>query len=272
MAGDGIGSLAVDPLRLMAVLAHPDDESLGVGGALAKAAAEGIETQLVMATRGETGRIGTERPGAEVAGPIREGELRRAAAVLGISEIVFLDYLDGELDRVEPAGAIGRIAREIRRLRPHVIVTFPHDGAYGHPDHVAISQLTGAAAVAAAAPGEGGEPHRVDKLYWLAWSEENERAYSKAFGRVVARVDGVERVAGVWPDWSVTTVVDARAHWRQVWEAVRCHASQLPGYANLAATTDAEHETLWGVQEFYRVWSFVNGGRERETDLFAGLR
>jgi LmbE family N-acetylglucosaminyl deacetylase len=256
----------------MAVLAHPDDESLGIGGLMAKSAAEGIETHLVTATRGERGRVGNARPGPEIAGPLRESELRRAAAVLGIAGVTFLDFVDGELDRVEPRAAIDRIAGEIRRVRPQVVVTFPHDGAYGHPDHVAISQLTGAAVVAAAQPGDGGEPHRVDKLYWLAWSAENERAYANAVGRVVARVDGVEREAGVWASWAITTVVDARPWWRQVWEAVRCHESQIAGYASLAATNDAEHERIWGIQEFYRVFSFVNGGREIETDLFAGLR
>ena len=260
------------PLRLLAVLAHPDDESLGIGGVLARYAAEGVETFLVTATRGERGRLGTERPGGEILGPIREREVRAAAEVLGVREVRFLDYQDAELDLAPPAEASGRIAREIRRIRPQVVVTFPFDGNYGHPDHIAISQLTGAALVEAAAPGPGGEPHRVDKLYWMAWSDQQWSNYREAFGDIVSNVDGEVRQMKIWSGWSITTVVDTRAYWRQVWDAVQCHQSQLPGYVRLAETSETLREEIWGTQEFYRVWSFVNGGRRRETDLFAGLR
>src|SRR5260370_30329921 len=88
-----------DTLKLMAVLAHPDDESLGVGGILAKYAAEGIETSLVTATRGERGWFGDEQayPGLEALGQIREAELRAAAEVLVIRSVNFLDYIHGQL-------------------------------------------------------------------------------------------------------------------------------------------------------------------------------
>ena len=260
------------PLRLLAVLAHPDDESLGIGGTLAKAAQEGIETFLVVATRGERGRLGSERPGGAVLGPIRERELREAASVLGVREVTFLDYLDAEVDQVEPRLAIERIAREIRRIRPQVVITFAHDGNYGHPDHVAVSQLTGAAIVEARAGSDDGAPHRVDKLYWFVSGSEQGAAYRKAFGELSSQVDGVRRVVGDWPDWSISATIDARAHWRQVWKAVQCHASQLPGYRDLPAADERLHEAIWGRQEFYRVWSFVNGGRRKESDLFEGLR
>jgi len=89
-----------DPLRLMCVLAHPDDESLGMGGTLAKYAADGIETYLVTATRGERGWFGDEKdnPGMEVLGKMREAELRNAAKELGTRDVNFLDYVDGDLD------------------------------------------------------------------------------------------------------------------------------------------------------------------------------
>jgi LmbE family N-acetylglucosaminyl deacetylase len=141
----------------MCVLAHPDDESLGTGGALAKSAAEGVETYLVTATRGERGRFGdgTESPGPEIVGRTREAELRAAAEQLGIREVRFLDYVDGELDRVDSAEAIGRIVTHLRRVRPQVVITFGPDGAYGHPDHIAIGQLTAAAIACAADPSFG---------------------------------------------------------------------------------------------------------------------
>src|SRR5262245_26565435 len=84
-------------LKLLCVFAHPDDESLGNGGMLAKYAAEGIETYLVVATRGERGWSGNEEeyPGLEVFGKQREAEVLAAANVLGLRRVEFLDYLDG---------------------------------------------------------------------------------------------------------------------------------------------------------------------------------
>ena len=269
-------------LRLMAVLAHPDDESLGCGGTLATYAAAGVETFLVMATRGEAGRCGEHlrgspgHPGPEALGRIREDELRAAAAILGLREIAFLDYRDQELDRADVREAVARIVHELRRTRPDVVLTFGPDGAYGHPDHIAISQLTTTAVAVAADPsfdsGDGDRPHRVAKLYYIAWSTSAWAAYQDAMKRLVSKVDGVDRQAVPWPDWSITTVIDTRASWETVWRAVSCHATQMGIFAKLKDLEPGLHEALWGVQSFYRVLSTVNGGRQQERDLFEGLR
>jgi LmbE family N-acetylglucosaminyl deacetylase len=262
----------------MAILAHPDDESLGVGGTLAKCAAEGVEVTLVTATLGERGRHATAdvHPGPEAMGRIRGGELRAAAAALGVAHLHLLGYVDQDLDRADPCEAVGRIVAHLRSARPHVVVTFPPDGAYGHPDHIAISQFTTAAVVAAADPrwaAPGAEPpHRVSKLYYMAWGPATFAAYQAAFKVLVSRVDGIERHATPWPDWAITTRIDTRAHWPTVWRAVCCHESQVANYAHLANLAPEHHEALWGAQEFYRAFSLVNGGRAPETDLFAGLR
>lgn len=266
-----------DRLRLLGVFAHPDDESLGTGGILAKYAAEGVETYLVTATRGERGRFGdnTNHPGPEALGRIREAELRAAAAALNVREVHLLDYLDGDLDRADPTEATIRIAAHMRRIQPHVVVTFGPEGAYGHPDHIAISQFTTAATVIAADPAtplDGMDPHRVSKLYYIAWPEPKWAAYQAALKKLVTTVDGTERRAAPWPDWAVTTVVDTTEHWPTVWSAVRCHDSQMTIYERLADLPGEHHQGLWGTQEFYRVFSLVNGGREQETDLFQGLR
>src|SRR5262245_33646377 len=116
--------------RLMAVLAHPDDESLGFGGTLAKYASEGVEVFLLTATRGDGGRyhgLGAthpQHPGTEALGRIREAELRAAAAALGVREVSLLDYNDSRLDRADPRGAIDGIATHLRRIRPDVVLTF----------------------------------------------------------------------------------------------------------------------------------------------------
>jgi LmbE family N-acetylglucosaminyl deacetylase len=274
------------PFRLLAVLAHPDDESLGFGGTLAKYAAEGVETFLVTATRGEKGRYRGQppghasHPGSAALAAIREDELRRAVKVLGIRDLTLLGYPDQGLDAVDHQEAVGRIAREIRRLQPHVVITFAPDGSYGHPDHIAISQLTAAATIAAATgarPAAAGEvdtmpPHAVSKLYYIAWPASTWAAYQDAFRKMVSIVDGVERQAVPWPDWELTTAIDTRESWTVVWDAVSCHESQIAGYERLKHLSPEHHEGLWGSQSFYRVFSTVNGGRRRESDLFEGLR
>lgn len=261
-------------LRLMAVLAHPDDESLGFGGTLAKYAREGVEVHLVTATRGERGRFGDngEKPPPEVVGRVREGELREAARALGICEVSFLGYCDGDLDKADVGEAVCKIARHLRQVRPHVVVTFGPEGGYGHPDHIAISQFTTAAVVAAAGEDGRDRPHRVSKLYYLEWSQKKWDAYKTALRELVSKVDGVERRSSPWPDWCLTTVLDTNEVWPDVWKAVSCHKTQMSIYKNLEHLSAEDHKAIWGTQEFYRAFSLVNGGRERESDLFVGLR
>ncbi|HXK62156.1 MAG TPA: PIG-L family deacetylase [Acidobacteriota bacterium] len=256
-------------LRLMAVLAHPDDESLGVGGTLAKYAAEGVETYLLCATRGERGRFGNAevRPAPEVVGRVREAELRAAARELNLKEVHFLDYIDKDLDKADPGEAIGRIVAHLRRVKPQVVVTFAPDGGYGHPDHIAISQFTAAAIVAAA-----DDEYRTSKFYYMAWTQGKWAAYQQAFRDLKVTVDGLDRRATPWPDWSITTRIDTTAYWQQVWRAVSCHKTQMALFEKLGHLNEEHHRGLWGSQEFYRVFSLVNSGREVETDLFEGLR
>ena len=270
--------------RLLAVFAHPDDESLGVGGTLAKSAAEGVDVFLLTATRGGAGRYrghrpgDPEHPGAAALAAIRERELRAAASVLGVREIVLLDYPDGRLDTVNVPDAVATIATHVRRLRPDVVITFGPDGGYGHPDHVAISQLTTASIVAAADPAfanDGAElpvpVHTVAKLYYLAWPASTLAAYQAAIGTLSSNIDGIERHPAPLPDWAITTTIDARESWSTVARAIACHESQVAAYGRLKDLPTEQQRALWGAQSFYRVFSLVNGGRVREVDLFEGL-
>ena len=117
----------------------------------------------------------------------------RAGAELGVRDVTCLDYHDAQLDRADPRQAVEDIARHIQRQKPDVVITFGPDGAYGHPDHIAISQFTTAAIVAAA------DTHVVSKLYYLAWPASTWAAYEHAIQKLVSSVDGVERQATPWP-------------------------------------------------------------------------
>ncbi|MBX2873947.1 MAG: PIG-L family deacetylase [Saprospiraceae bacterium] len=262
--------------KLMAIVAHPDDESLGLGGTLAKYAAEGAEVSVLMATKGERGRFGTAAvsPGMEVVGKTRGQELLEAAKVLGIKQVRFLGYIDGDLDQAPAKQIIEEIALHIRDLQPAVVLSFGPEGAYGHPDHIAISQFTTAAILKAADAGFdpiSSLPHTVLKLYNILWSKPIWDVYQAAFKELSTTVDGKKRLAFPYPEWMITTQLNTEQYWETAWAAIQCHQTQMAIYQNLDQLTPAQHKVLWGRQEFYRVFSLVNGGRKKERDLFEGI-
>jgi LmbE family N-acetylglucosaminyl deacetylase len=262
--------------RLLCVLAHPDDESLGLGGILARAAADGVGTYLVTATSGEQGWPGApgDHPGPQRLAQVREAELRAAATILGVRGLTLLRYPDGGLAELPAAAVVARLTRIIREIRPQVVVTFGPDGATGHPDHMAICQLT-TAAVFCAADGDApeaanGDPHRVAKLYYMAPTRAQLDRYDQVFGDSAMTVDGITRRVPGWPDWAISAQIDATPYVQQVWQAINCHRSQLPLLATLGALPQATHAALWGTSTLYRVVSQVTAPRN-ETDLFSGL-
>jgi LmbE family N-acetylglucosaminyl deacetylase len=127
----------IKPKRMLAIFAHPDDESFAAGGTLAKYAHQGVQVILLCATRGEAGIYGVS---PEKTGDIRERELRQAAEHLGI-EVYFLGYTDGELAQTRPEALLETIACWIDLVQPQVILTFGPDGVSGHADHVTISRI-----------------------------------------------------------------------------------------------------------------------------------
>ncbi len=263
--------------RLLFVTAHPDDESLGFGGTLACYAATGIQTALVVATRDERGLTGPaeDNPGLHALGASREAETRAAAAIFGIGHVAFLDFIDGELDRADPAHAVSGLVAVVRDRRPDVVVTFGVEGAYGHPDHIAISQFTPAAVVCAADAGytdAAGAPHRVATYYHRIWTIADGARFADAFGPTRMTIAGVVRDDVEFPDWMPSARLDTADHWRAVRGAVACHGSQFPDPRVLGGITDAQHRRLWGTEACLRVFAPTVPGRAPETDLFAGLR
>lgn len=268
-----------DSLRLLVVFAHPDDESMGMGGTLAKYAAEGVETYYVCATRGQKGWFGPEEqyPGPSMLGQIRTRELENAVRELGMKGLYFLDYVDGEVDQANHAEAIGKLVTHIRRMMPQVVVTFPPDGNYGHPDHIAVGQLASAAVLCAAdasyQDSENFAPHRVSKLYYMVESESFIHLVAPFVGDMTFSVDEQLRGEVAWKDWMITTRIDMADYCHAAWRAIRCHQSQLPTLGLLAEMHEDAGVAILAMQgTFYRAFSLVNGGRTIENDLFEGIR
>lgn len=167
---------------ILAALAHPDDESFGMGGTLALYASQGHNVYLICATRGEAGTVDPHHmDGYESVAELREDELRCAAVHLGLREVFFLDYRDSGMPGMEanqhPNAQInapldevaGKVVRYIRELKPDVILTFDEIGGYRHPDHIHIHQATVLAfekAADAAFHPEAGSPFQPAKLYF----------------------------------------------------------------------------------------------------------
>src|SRR5580693_10744983 len=146
--------MPVEPLTLMAVHAHPDDEAIGTGGILARYADEGVQTVLVTCTNGELGDApGGLKPGdpghdEEVVVPLRRAELEASSEVLGVSHLELLGYHDSGMDgwpqndasgsfwRTPVEEAAHRLADLMRTYGPQVVVTYDENGFYGHPDHI----------------------------------------------------------------------------------------------------------------------------------------
>ncbi|MFN8413095.1 MAG: PIG-L family deacetylase [Anaerolineales bacterium] len=269
----------METLKLLAVFAHPDDESMGMGGTLAKYAAEGVETHLVCASRGERGWFGPEEqnPGLEKLGQLRTVELENAVKELGMQGLYFLNYIDGDVDQADHAEAIGKIVTHIRKIKPQVVVTFPPDGNYGHPDHVAIGQFTSASIVCAAdssyQDSENLPAYRVSKLYYMVDGESFINLIAPFMGDMTFPVDDQIRSETAWKEWMITTRIDMAEHCIAAWKAIQYHQSQLATLGPLADMPAESAAAVLAMQgTFYRAFSLVNGGRKVETDFFEGLR
>ncbi len=266
-------------LKLLAIFAHPDDEAMGMGGTLAIYSAEGVATHLICASRGEVGWFGPEEqnPGPKRLGQLREAELRNAVKELGMTSLSFLDYIDGQVDQADHHEAIAKIVTHIRRIQPQVMVTFPHDGNYGHPDHIAIGQFTNAAIVCAADSSykdpENLAPYRVSKLYYMVDGEDFVNLIAPFMGDMTFPVDDQIRGESPWKNWMITTRIEMAEHCHTAWKAIMCHKSQLATLGALAEMHEDAAVAVLAMQgTFFRAFSLVNAGREVETDFFEGIK
>jgi LmbE family N-acetylglucosaminyl deacetylase len=209
---------------VLAVFAHPDDESLLAGGTLASYSAAGARVVLVCATRGERGASSSRHVlTPKRLGAIRERELRAAGRVLGAVAVEGLGFPDGGLAWVDRSAVVAELVKTLRRWRPQVVLTFGPEGLYWHPDHVAVHELVGAALDVVA---EEGLSFRLD---YATWPEGWMSALVAALRSRGLPTDffGLSPGAFGAPPSSITTVRDVRPFLATKLRALRSHRSQL---------------------------------------------
>jgi len=234
---------------LLAVLAHPDDESFGMGGTLALYARRGVIVQLVCATRGEVGEVDPEyKEILHSAACLRTQELRCAAEALGIKKIHFMNYRDsgmpGSPDNTHPKAlaaqpleqVAGEVAHLIRQIRPEVVLTFDPIGGYRHPDHIAIQKATVLGFKLAGDSDfpdpEELSPYQPEKLYFHTMN----RAFLKISVWVMRLIGQDPRRFGRNKDIDLVSLTEVefpthvKINYREVRkvraQAMSCHASQ----------------------------------------------
>ncbi len=282
---------------LVLVHAHPDDEAIGTGGAIARYSDEGAHVCLITCTNGELGEV------AEVPelGPVEElrgrlGEVRReeleeACRILGKVDLRMLGFHDSGMDgtpenedpkvfvnqRIEVA--VELIVPILREVRPQVLVTYNEYGFYGHPDHIRAHEAALAAIDAAADVAYGpefGPPHSVSKVYYTAWPKSllyTARDMASELGwdnpDDSFTEEEIERIGT--DDGLVTTALDVSEHVERKIEALRAHRTQL-GTTQWALDMPEQFRVMaFGIEHFVLARSSVARTDGTETDLFEGI-
>ncbi|MBB5912616.1 mycothiol S-conjugate amidase [Nocardia transvalensis] len=287
-------------LRLMAVHAHPDDESSKGAATTAKYAAEGNDVLVVSLTGGERGSI--LNPAMDVPGvldrieEVRREEMAEAARALGVKHH-WLGFVDSGLPEGDPLPPVPEgsfalvpleeateaLVRVVREFKPHVMTTYDENGGYPHPDHIMCHKVSVAAFEAAGDPErfpDAGEPWTPLKLYY---------DHGFSIQRMEVFADEYERIGEPFPmqEWldrfrsmaaargdimaRVTTQIECAKYFPQRDDALRAHATQIdPNGAFFAIPMDMQ-QRLWPTEEFELAQTRVRT-EIPETDLFAGIR
>jgi mycothiol S-conjugate amidase len=301
--GSGADGSGKGALRLMAVHAHPDDESSKGAATMAKYVREGVEVLVVTLTGGERGSVlnpAMDRPEVQAdLARIRREEMARAREILGVEQR-FLGFVDSGLPEGDPlpplpagsfalvplAEAAAPLVRLVRDFRPQVILTYDESGGYPHPDHIKTHQVTVEAFEAAADPDRypevGGEPWQPLKMYYfvafhqakyVALHEELvrrglESPYSKIFAEWEERAR--KRLERGDKPLEITTRVAAADYFDIRDNALRAHATQIdPNSSWFACPRDVER-AAWPTEDYHLARSLVDTELP-EDDLFAGI-
>ena len=239
---------AMSGSSLLAVFAHPDDESLACGGLLAWCAERGVRVSLLCLTHGEHGP-GQDR---ERLLDTRASELEDAARVLGIRDLVLLDHEDGMLPWTQGARIEADILGAIRRFQPDVVVTFDEDGLYWHPDHIAVHERTTAAVAGLGADGPAlryvSMPAGAMRAIVDAASNGPDERGDEA-PRPILGVTDADAFGSMAP--APTLVVEAGPFAAQKLAALRCHRTQFDGSA-LEYVSEQDAARLLGTEHYRR--------------------
>jgi len=274
-----------ETLTLMAVHAHPDDESSSTGGVLATYSGQGLRTVVVTCTNGEFGDApGGVKPGEDghdeqAVAQLRLAELRQACKILGVTDLETLGYHDSGMpdwdykDRPEAfcnvplAEVTERVGALMEKYRPQVVVSYDPDGPYQHPDHVHTARAAAAAAAATGIPA---------KFYLTAMRPSSWRKIWDALRELGEDVPGPREVSDEMraqmeeAERRITTTVDIRPVLALKREALFAHSSQIQEswFSKIPAGIAEE---AFGFETFIRA-SDTTGTPLPEDDLFAGLR
>ncbi|HSP60358.1 MAG TPA: mycothiol conjugate amidase Mca [Ornithinimicrobium sp.] len=281
-------------LRLMAVHAHPDDESSKGAATSARYVADGVDVRVVSCTGGERGDILNEKlkDDADILRDIsrvRRREMARAAEVLGVSH-TWLGFVDSGLPEGDPLPPLPEgcfalepleatteaLVRVIREFRPHVITTYDENGGYPHPDHVQTHVVTMAAFRAAGDPTaypHAGRPWQPLKVYYNGWSPERMERLDEAMVEAGHEAPYADWLANIRrrPRRVLTTRIDCADHFSQRDDALRAHATQVDPEGHWFAVPLEVQQRVWPTEEFELARSLVPVELP-EDDLFAGVR
>lgn len=291
----GMTSCEDGPLRLMAVHAHPDDESSKGAATMARYAAEGVEVLVVTCTGGERGDIlnpAMDRPEikADIAA-VRRQEMARAREILGVQQI-WLGFEDSGFPEGDPPPPLPEgcfalqplqvaaepLVRAVREFRPHVMLTYDEKGGYPHPDHVMCHRVSVEAFEAAGDPDRypgTGEPWQPLKLYYhMTFNKERIEALHAAMEKA-----GLESPYGDWlkrfeerpAPWAVTTRVPCADYFETRDRALLAHATQIdPDGFWFRCPLEVQRQA-WPTEDYHLARSLVDTELP-ENDLFAGVR
>jgi mycothiol S-conjugate amidase len=294
MSGEGGESGVGEQMRLMAVHAHPDDESSKGAATMARYVAQGVDVLVVTCTGGERGsvlnpKLDQPEVWAQIS-ELRRQEMDRAREILGVRQ-EWLGFVDSGLPEGDPLpplpdgcfalqdvdAAAERLVRVIRDQRPHVVLTYDENGGYPHPDHIMTHKISVVAFDAAGDPErypDAGEPWQPLKLYYHMWARARWFSIHEAMlaaGMESPFAEFIERAAR-WPDQDgrVTTRVECADWFETRDDALRAHATQVdPDGFWFKAPLDIQRK-VWPTEDYELVRSFVDSPVP-EDDLFAGV-
>jgi mycothiol S-conjugate amidase len=282
-----------NPLCLLTVHAHPDDEASKGAGTVAKYRAEGVHTVLVCCTGGEEGDIlnpAMDREDVRANLPeVRMAELAKAAQIIGYDEVELLGYRDSGMPDTEANArpeafanaqedeAVGKLVAIIRRTRPQVIITYGDEQqGYPHPDHLRVHDITHPAVDRAADPAwypEAGEPWQVAKVYYSVWSKRRAEAlHQKLLELEIESPYSDEWFDRPWQDHRITTMIDIEGFGDVRFDALLAHATQIDPESPFWFGIPREVQNSLHPYDDYILATSTVGTETPEHDLFAGLR